>query len=82
MSNSVYASRRGNLQYNVNFGSGEKSCRRVDYRDHMGRLVRRVWSYESDGQIDQLTYSAVDGVESGVICAPQSFMDLTTTFQN
>lgn len=63
------------MRYNVNFEQGEKPCRRVDYRDRSGRLIFRVWSFESDGHSDQLMYSAVDGAESGVLRAPESFLN-------
>ncbi len=75
MSNSFYASRRGNMRYNVSFEQGEKTCRRVDYRDRSGRLIFRVWSYESDGQTDQLMFSALEGSETGVMRAPDSFLN-------
>lgn len=75
MSNSFYASRRGNMRYNVNVEQGEKPCRRVDYRDRSGRLVFRVWSYESDGQADQLMYSANHGIQASPLKAPDSFLN-------
>ena len=74
MSNSFYASRRSNMRFNVSYEQGEKPCRRVDYRDRSGRLVFRVWSYESDGQADQLMYSALDAAEP-VMRTPESFLN-------
>lgn len=75
MSNSFYASRRGNMRFNVNYEQGEKPCRRVDYRDRSGHLIFRVWSYESDGHADQLMYSSLDGLETPVLRAPDSFLN-------
>lgn len=82
MSNSFYAARRGNMRYNVNLEQGEKSCRRVDYRDRSGRLLFRVWSYESDGHADQLMYSANDGLQAPAIKAPESFLNFNSFSQS
>lgn len=77
MSNSLHGYRHGQYRYSVMLEQGEKSCRRVDYRDRQGRLMFRVWSYESDGQADQIMYSALEGAEMGILKTPDSFLNFT-----
>lgn len=54
----------------------------MDYRDRLGRLIFRVWSYETDGHADQLTYSASDGYEPQALIHNDALSGLSPVSQS